>query len=215
VIRTIDGKRTGVYFARGGLLGFDPQTGTKRFHFPWRAKIEESVNAANPVVVGDHILMTECYGVGAALVEVKNGAARPVWTDNDKERYDKSLMSHWCTPIHVGGHVYGSSGRHDTDADVRCVELATGDVKWTVRRTSRCTFTLVDGHLVGLGEYGELFLFRPRLERYDEVSRYRVTELSYPCWAPPVISDGRMYVRGKERLLCLELTARPLSRYNS
>ncbi|MFO0797278.1 MAG: PQQ-binding-like beta-propeller repeat protein [Gemmataceae bacterium] len=208
VVRTIDGKRTGLYFARGGLFAFDPQTGAQRFAFRWRAKSEESVNAANPLVVGDRILLSECYGPGAALLEAKNAGVKAVWTDDDKDRFEKSLLSHWCTPIHIGGFVYGSSGRHDNDADVRCVELATGDVKWTLRRASRCTFTAVDGHLIGLGEFGELFLFRPNPARYEEVSRYRMPELSYPCWAPPVVSDGRMFVRGKERLVCLELAGK-------
>lgn len=208
VVRTLGGQRTGLYFARGGLHAFDPQTGAKRFSFRWRAKSEESVNAANPLVVGDRVLLTECYGPGAALVEVKGNAVRPVWTDDDKDRFEKSLMAHWCTPIHAGGFVYGSSGRNDSDADLRCVELATGDVKWTLRRASRCTLTLADGHFVALGEFGELFLFKASPARYEEVARYRVPELSYPCWAPPVISDGRLYVRGKDRLLCLELIPR-------
>lgn len=208
VVRTIDGKRTGLYFARGGLHAFDPLTGAKRFAFPWRAKVEESVNAANPVVVGDRILLTECYGPGAVLLEAKGGAVKAVWSDDDKDRFEKSLGSHWCTPIHVNGFVYGSNGRHDDNADLRCVELATGDVKWVQRRTSRCTLTLVDGHFVTMGEFGELVLFKATPARYEEVSRYRVPELSYPCWAPPVISDGRLYVRGKERLLCLELIPR-------
>ena len=56
IVATIDGRRIGLYFARGGLVGFDPQTGKTCFHFPWRAKVEESVNAANPVVVGDKVL---------------------------------------------------------------------------------------------------------------------------------------------------------------
>jgi hypothetical protein len=29
--------------------------------------------------------------------------------------------------------------------------------------------------------------------------------LVYPCWAAPIVSHGLMYVRGDERLLCLEL----------
>ena len=208
VVRNIDGKRTGLYFARGGLFAFDPKTGAKRFAFPWRSKLEESVNAANPLVVGDRVLLTECYGPGAVLLEAKNGAVKALWSDDDKDRFEKTMLSHWCTPIHHNGFVYGSSGRNDTDADVRCVELATGEVKWTLRRATRCTFTLIDGHLIGLGEYGELFLFKPNAARYEEVSRYRVPELSYPCWAPPVVSDGRLYVRGKERLVCLELSGK-------
>ena len=53
-------------FARGGLLGFDPAKGTLDFHFPWRATILESVNASNPVVVGDQVFITETYGPGSA-----------------------------------------------------------------------------------------------------------------------------------------------------
>jgi hypothetical protein len=29
--------------------------------------------------------------------------------------------------------------------------------------------------------------------------------LSYPCWAAPVLSHGLLYVRGNDRLVCLEL----------
>src|SRR5262249_44189580 len=67
IVTTIDGKKTALYFARGGLVGFDPQTGKSLFRYPWRAKDEESVNASNPVVIGDKILLSECYGPGAVL----------------------------------------------------------------------------------------------------------------------------------------------------
>lgn len=208
IVTTIDGKRTGLYFARGGLFGFDPQTGATRFQYRWRAKVEESVNAANPVVIGDKVLMTECYGPGSALVEIKNGKAKELWTDAEKDREDKALMCHWNTPIHVGGFVYGNSGRHDNDADVRCVELATGEVKWTRRRSFRCTLLLADSHFVCLSEYGELSLFKPNPAKYEEVSRYAVPDLDYPCWAPPVLSNGLLYVRGKGKLMALELIPR-------
>ena len=37
------------------------------------------------------------------------------------------------------------------------------------------------------------------------MSRYEVPELAYPCWAPPVLSNGMLYVRGKGKLVALEL----------
>lgn len=208
IVRTLGGKKTGLYFARGGLLGFDPQTGAVGLHFKWRAKIEESVNAANPVTVGDKVLLSECYGPGAALIELKDGKPKEVWTDAEKDRLEQSLRCHWNTPIHHEGFVYACSGRHDNEADLRCVELATGDVKWKQRRTYRCSLLKVDGHLVSLSEYGDLALIKLNPTKYDEVSKYRMPELAYPCWAPPVLSHGLLYVRGKERLLCLELIPR-------
>ena len=205
IIATINGKKTGLYFARGGLLGFNPQTGKTEFHYKWRAKVEESVNASNPVVVGDKILLTECYGVGSAFIDLKDGKPKEIWTDRDNDSVDKSLACHWNTPIHVGGFVYGSSGRHTEDADIRCVELATGDVKWRQKRTKRCNLTLVDGHLISMGEYGELALIKVNPTKYEEVSKYEVPGLEYPCWAAPVVSNGLLYVRGKGKLLALEL----------
>ncbi|MBX9624170.1 MAG: PQQ-like beta-propeller repeat protein [Gemmataceae bacterium] len=205
VVKPLGGKPTGLYFARGGLFGFDPQTGAERFRFPWRSKLEESVNAANPSVVGDKVLLTECYGPGAVLLDLKDGMPAVVWSDADKDRGEESLKCHWNTPVVKDGFVYGSSGRNSGDADLRCVELATGDVKWRQRRTYRCTLTLVDNHLVCLSEAGRLSLLRPNPAKYDEVSGYVVPELEYPCWAPPVVADGRLYVRGKSRLVCLEL----------
>ena len=204
-IATLDGKRTGLYFERGGLLAFDPQTGKTEFRYPWRSKLLESVNASNPVVVGNKVLLTECYGPGAALLEVKAGKAKDLWNDKEKETVDRSMAAHWNTPIHVNGFVYGSSGRHAEDADVRCIELATGDLKWRQKRTTRSSLTLVDGHFVCLSEFGELSLLKVNPEKYDAVSKYEVPELPYPCWAAPVVSNGLLYVRGKGKLVALEL----------
>jgi outer membrane protein assembly factor BamB len=205
VIRTINGKKTGLYFARGGLLGFDPQTGKIGFHYKWRAPVEESVNAACPVVVGDRILLTECYGPGAACLDIVDGKVKEVWTDADKEKLEKSLMCHWNTPVYHEGFVYGSSGRHETEGDLRCVELKTGEVKWSEKVRARCTLLKVDGYFISLTEYGELTLIKPNPAKYDEVSKFRVPELAYPSWTPPVLSNGLLYVRGKDRLVCLEL----------
>src|SRR5262249_18508370 len=55
VLSTIDGRRWCFVFARGGLVAFDPASGKVDFEFPWRAPILESVNASNPVVVGDEV----------------------------------------------------------------------------------------------------------------------------------------------------------------
>lgn len=206
-VAAIGGKRTGLYFARGGLLGFDPATGAERFRFPWRAKSLESVNAANPLVAGDRVLLSECYQRGSVLLDLAGGKPAAVWADPGRD--EPALLAHWSTPVHHAGFVYGSSGRHANEADLRCVELATGEVKWRERRTGRCTLLKADSHLVSLGEGGELRLVRLNPEKYDEVSRWEIPGLGYPCWAPPVLSDGRLYVRGRgdrgNRLVCCEL----------
>src|SRR5262249_35588189 len=129
VLATVGERRWCFVLARGGLVGLNPADGKVDFHFPWRSTKLESVNASNPVVVGERVLISETYGPGAALLTVKAGAApKVVWSDADKKLDDKSLRCHWMTPIHHDGYVYGCSGRHSDEAELRCVELATGKV---------------------------------------------------------------------------------------
>jgi outer membrane protein assembly factor BamB len=202
IVATVGGRRLGLYFARGGLIGFDPKTGKEDFRFPWRARLLESVNASNPVVVGDQVLVTECYGPGAALVKLSPGKAEEVWSDKDRIR-ERSLACHWNTPIHVDGYVYGSSGRHE-DADLNCVRFATGEVAWSHGGLSRSSLTLIDGHFLCLTERGELILLKVNPKKYEPVAKW-VTDLDYPTWASPVVAHGLVYLRGKDRLVCAEL----------
>jgi outer membrane protein assembly factor BamB len=209
---TIDGKRTGLAFMRGGLLAFEPQTGKQHFHFPWRAPILESVNAANPVVVGDRILITETYGLGGVLLQWPgHGEPKEIWSDLKKPPRAKSMMAHWMTPIEKDGYIYGSSGRHESNAELRCIDLATGKVQWSEPYLTRTSLLMVDDHFICLGEDGVLRLLRVNPKKYDVVSEVELRDpatnlplLREPCWAAPILCNGRLYVRGEGRLVCLE-----------
>ncbi|HEY1066009.1 MAG TPA: PQQ-binding-like beta-propeller repeat protein [Pirellulales bacterium] len=196
-------------FARGGLLAFEPATGKLDFAYPWRAKILESVNAANPVASGESVLISECYGPGSSCFKFSSGQPQVIWEDEPKAR-EKRLKSHWCTPVAIDGYVYGCHGRHSNEAELRCLDLKTGEITWSLPGVSRSSLTFADGHFFCLGEYSQLRLFKANPEKYDEVSQAELLNgenplLRYPCWAAPVISHGFMYLRGERSLLCLDL----------
>jgi hypothetical protein len=81
----------------------------------------------------------------------------------------------------------------------------------------RSSLLMVDGHLVCLGESGQLLLLKVNPEKFEEVSRLVLRRdgkplLYPPCWAAPVLSHGLLYLRGADkpgghngRLVCLEL----------
>jgi outer membrane protein assembly factor BamB len=209
-LATVGERRWGLVFARGGLLAFEPTTGEIDFFYPWRAPILESVNAATPVVVGDQVLITETYGVGASLLAIRPGGYEVIW--KDPPRRGQSLAAHWATPIYHDGVVYGSSGRNSGDAELRAVRFETGEVLWSEPRLKRSTLLSVDGHLVVLSEDGVLRLLRQNPEKYELVAELTVEEagkslLNPPAWNAPVLSHGILYVRGKDRLVALELIA--------
>ena len=110
-LATIEGKRWCFLLVRSGLLGIDPAAGKVRFTFPWKARNFESVNAADPIVIGDKVFITETYGPGSAMLRIKGDVHEVVWKDDERARR-KAMQCHWNTPIHVNGYIYGSSGRH-------------------------------------------------------------------------------------------------------
>ena len=203
-LATIDGRRWCFAFARGGLVGFEPSSGKVDFHYPWRAALRESVNASVPVVVGDEVFISEAYGVGSSLLKVRPGGCEVVWSDPPRSR-QRAMQTHWNTAVYHEGHLYGSSGRHSHQAELRCIERG-----WT-----RGSLLYVDGHFVHLGEDGNVLLVRANPERFEPVAviRPRSAEgeplLEYPCWAAPILAHGRLYVRGRDRLVCFELIPEP------
>jgi outer membrane protein assembly factor BamB len=210
-LATINNRRYCFVFARGGLLAFDPANGKIDFHLPWRSPDVESVNAANPVVIGDKVFITETYGPGAALLKIKaRGGYEVLWKDANK--FKKSMQCHWMTPVHHDGYVYGSSGRHTQNAELRCIELDTGKVMWSEKSLTRTSLLMIDGHFICLAEDGNMRLLKMNTQKYEEISTVELKNpttrqalLEYPCWAAPIVSHGLLYVRGEERLVCLEL----------
>jgi len=222
-LATIDGRPWCFAFCRGGLVGFDPQTGKVDFHYPWRSRMLESVNASMPVVVGSEVFISETYQIGSSLLAVRPQGFEVVWKDDTTIRH-KAMKTHWNTAVYHDGYLYGCSGRNAPDADLRCIEWKTGKVMWVERPANlreRSSLMYVDGHFVCLGEYGSLRLLKANPNKYEEVALVMLTReepdlgrrerfgpqalLKNPFWAAPILSHGLLYVRGDDRLVCLEL----------
>jgi len=197
---------------RDKLLVVDADSGAVRGEFRWRADELFSVVAASPVVSGREVLLSETYGPGSVLLDLaQEDGPRVLRQDRPNGRPRQVLKAHWATPVLHDGHLFASSGRNSGDAMLCCVDWRTGEVRWTEGGFGRASLVLADGHLIVLGEFGDLALVRATPERYEEVSRARLERpsgrplLEPPCWAAPVIARGLCYVRGQGRLVCLDL----------
>ena len=211
VAATVNGGRLVFCLMRQGLVALDPATGSVRFSYWFRAPANESVNAANPVVIDNQVFVSGAYyRIGSLLLKVLPGneAVEPVWRST-------ALEIHWTTPIYHNGYLYAFSGRNEPDARFRCVEYQTGKIMWDRderwRRYGsgpatygRGSAILADGKLIVLGEAGLLGIFRADPREPVELARYQVPQLKYPCWAAPILSDGIVYLRSEDKLLALD-----------
>jgi outer membrane protein assembly factor BamB len=210
VMARIGGRDIVFMFARSGLMAIDPVKGQTITTFPWRARILESVNASTPVVTGDEVFISETYQPGSALVRFTGTALEEVWSDRSRRR-DRAMALHWNTPIEHGGYLYGSSGYHSPEAELRCIEWKSGKVMWSEPGMGRSSLLLIEDTLVCLSEDGTLRMIRATPERYTELAEWALVAqdgaplLSYPAWAAPALARGLLYVQGADRLVCLRL----------
>ncbi len=227
----VHGKRRVFVFAggdsepsTGGLLCLDPKNGKVDFSFPWRAERRESVNASSPLIIGNQVYISECYGPGGALLDVlPNGQAREVWRNN-------VLQTHFMTAIHKDGYLYGIDGHGPNNAPLVCIEWKTGkemwreDVLWDEiepgprgPRKSKlppglASLILVDNRCLMLGEFGHLVWLDLNPRGYKELERVRLFD-DREAWTMPSLSRGLLYVlqntKGENgqsrRLICYDL----------
>ena len=231
LIATIHGQRHLLCLVRQGLVSLDPATGEENFHYWFRSKTHDSVNAARPVVIDDQIFLTAAYEVGSALLKVKpdGKSFTEVWRD------EENMLAHWSTPIHVDGFLYGFSGRHENQGELRCVRVEDGRVMWEStgfsgtasdlardrqtgkiidRKTGKAvpfpyfgrgSLIQVGDRFVVLGERGTLAVVHVDSKEFKEDRRTSFDEIGYPAWAAPVLSNGRLYLRSEDWLLSLDL----------
>lgn len=226
---TIHGRRQLLCLVRQGLVSLNPTNGAVNFKRWFQCPVNESVNAMSPIVSGDLVLLSSAYyrlgsvvlrvnPDGRSCEEVWRSPQNPYARDPATGDYPVPVLEiHFSTPVLHEGFLYAFSGRNEPDASFRCVELATGKLQWSrdeswrphsspqPARFGRGSLILADGKLIVLGEGGRLGLFRPNPGRPEELGAWQVPSLHYPCWAGPVLSHGRLFLRDENRLVCVDL----------
>lgn len=200
VAATIAGQRQIFVLGRSALVALEPASGRVRWEFPFRPRIQASVTAAVPLIIGDQIFISASYGAGAALLRIRDSKPEVIWSGDD------ILSNHYATSVHHGGFLYGFEGRQEQRCHLRCVELSTGKVRWSEDHFGGGTLMVVRDELLILTERGELIRAQATPEKFTVSARAQV--IGSDVRAHPALADGRFYARDKQHLVCIDLRAR-------
>jgi hypothetical protein len=206
VVATILGHRQVIFFTQSGLVSVVPGTGQVlwRYNFPYSIS-----TAASPVVGGDTVFCSAGYGVGAAAVKItkegNNFKATELW------RKKNQLINHWSTSVYHGGYIYGLFGFKQWErVPLKCIDLATGEEKWSKEGFGQGGTILVDGSLVTLAENGDLVVVEATPRSYNETARAKA--VIGKCWNNVAVANGRIYARSTKEGVCLDVSGQVTAR---
>lgn len=202
VIATIDGVKQYIQLTEKSLASLDPASGKVL----WRTDRPGKVAVIpTPVVFGNLVYTTSGYGVGCSCFEIKKDGDK--W--NVKELYaNKTLDNHHGGVIRLGPNVFG----HADSKGWTCQDIATGKALWQDKSFRKGSICYADNRFIIRGEEGagSVALIEASVDGYKEHGRFDPPHRSEVknTWAHPVVSEGKLYIRDQDTLLCFDISAK-------
>lgn len=204
ILGKIGARPAAIFVTRLNCVAVSPATGDVLFRLPF-GKRGPTVNAANPVLVGDQLFLTASYNIGGQLYKVAADSPRPVWSN------DESLSSQYATAVVVDGHLYGTHGREDAGrGELRCVRLADGKVSWSEADFGVANLIVAGDKFLAVRTDGKVVLAKVDPKKFIPLAT--ATASADTTRALPALASGRLLLRtnvrgGDGELLCLDVTA--------
>jgi outer membrane protein assembly factor BamB len=194
-----------VALTANAVVGVSAKDGKLFWRFPFKDLLSES--STTPVKVGD-LLIASSVTLGSVGLKLTTADGKPTVEQAWK---NSQLPCYFSTPVAVGkDHIYMVTGslaaimRRQPQADLCCVETATGKILWKKEKVGKYHAALLrtgDNKLLMHCDSGDLVLIDPDPKEYRELSRSKVCG---ETWAHPALADGRLYVRDDKELICLK-----------
>lgn len=183
----------GIYSAEH-LHAVQVSTGKVKWSLPWPSKY--SIIAADPVFFDNNVFISTGYGIGCTLYDISGEKPVQKWQHKD-------MCTHFSTAIFHEGFLYGIDGNAGQKGVLKCLDPATGAVKWE-KELGFGAKIAANGHFIYLNEKGTLIVVKIDPTGYQEVSR-REGNIEKLCWSMPVLCRGTLYIRNnKGRLVSLD-----------
>jgi outer membrane protein assembly factor BamB len=187
-----------------GVIGVD--AGSGKLLWTYDRIANGTANIPTPIVSGDFVFCSSGYGDGGtALLQL----SRAVGGIAVREVYYKSadeLQNHHGGMIQIGDYVY-MGNKHNQGFPV-CVNMKTGEFAWQPGRgpgSGSAAIVYADGDLYFRYQNGVMALIEATPQRYNLKGEFTIASRRGESWPHPVISDGKLYLRDQEVLLCYDV----------
>jgi outer membrane protein assembly factor BamB len=173
------------------VIGIDVKTG--KTLWTYNKTNRWSVHANTPVYSNNMILCTSGYGAGSVMLKLVDGgkSVEEVWNSDLLDNRIGGMVK-------VGNYVYGSG---DKNRFWFCADWNTGEIKFQQSGLATGNIIANNNMLYCYTDRGEMLLVKASPEKFDIVSRFRISMGTAQHWAHPVIYKGVLYVRHGDTLM--------------
>jgi len=182
-----DSKHCVAMFSAKGLCLLEPATGKQTAFCAWESY--HDCNAADPIHLNGKIFISSGYGKGCSLIDITGDEAKPLWEN-------KEMQNHFSTCVLIDGYLYGVHGNTGKPGSLKCMEFATGKVKWS-QELGFGNLSAAGDKIIMLNEKGDLFIANATPAGYEEISSAKGL-LERLCWGAPVFCRGTIYCRNSK-----------------
>jgi outer membrane protein assembly factor BamB len=190
------GGRQLVYWTPENVAGLEPASGKVLWKVPYASTYDVSIS--DPVW-HDGVLLVSGYWEGSKAIRLDEQGRNPrvVWQG-------KRLSLLMSTPLCRAGHVYAL----DKKDGLKCIELATGKVKWEKvyatpkEHNPQAALAWIGERALIFNARGELILAHLSPEGYRQISK---ASLIGRTWANPAFADRSVFARNDREIVCVAL----------
>ncbi|MCP4377608.1 MAG: PQQ-binding-like beta-propeller repeat protein [bacterium] len=171
------------------VISYDPSNGKEI----WRADCLEGDGGPSPIYAADMVLATN---VGSKIAAIRPDGKGDVTKTHLQWTFDEG-MPDTCSPLSDGKLLWLMS-----EGEFTCLEVKTGKRLWNkdFEAPFYASPALVGNRIYLITRKGKVHIIASGRE-LKELAR---ADLGEPCDTSPAFADGRIYIRGKTHLYCIE-----------
>ncbi len=176
------------------LLGIDAKSGELLWAHSHPNKY--SVQPNTPIYRDGGLFYFSGYGKGSGKIILNEDGTKvsQVWENNLDSRMGGAVLVH--------GNLYASG---DKNREWKSIDWETGKDNYASNALAKGVVIYADDKLFAYSDKGELALINVTPEKFDLVSKIRVTKGSEQHWAHPVIHEGVLYLRHGKAMIAYKI----------
>jgi len=210
----LDGKKTYIYCAVGGVCGISA-SGADKGKILWETlAFAPAVIAPSPVVLENGmILIMAGYGAGSALIKVNQEDDHYTARVVDKYKPSEGMASEQQTAIYLNGYLYGIQPKDAGTLREQFVCFRQDNCRKAVMSSGKTIrfglgpYIYADGKFFILNDNGEMTIARASQGKFELLDKARIID-GQDSWGPLAITGGYLLMRDSRQLVCLDIKAK-------